>query len=311
MLRVLKAGLQSTLQGAPRLGHRHLGIPYAGPADPLSMALANRLVGNDRDATCLEITFGGFEAEAEADCSVAVTGAAGHLFVSNEEMEPHATWHLRKGDTIKVEPSEVGVRTYLAIRTGFKARALFGSSSTYLPAAFGGFEGRALQTGDRLAANAATVMTETLKTPDALRPVFTHAFALRTCPSSEFDLLSLKSRDALFGETFTVGRQATRMGLSLEGHPLSVDSDGKMKSAPVFPGTIQCPPSGTPIALLCDAHTTGGYPRIAAIARCDRHLLGQIRPGDQVTLLHRTAEAALIEFAEKQAMLDSWLLGDV
>ncbi|MEL6693452.1 MAG: allophanate hydrolase subunit 2 family protein, partial [Pseudomonadota bacterium] len=57
MLRVLKAGLQSTLQGAPRLGHRHLGIPYAGPADPLSMALANRLVGNDRDATCLEITF--------------------------------------------------------------------------------------------------------------------------------------------------------------------------------------------------------------------------------------------------------------
>ena len=101
------------------------------------------------------------------------------------------------------------------------------------------------------------------------------------------------------------------MGLSLEGHPLSVASDGTMKSAPVFPGTIQCPPSGTPIVLLCDAQTTGGYPRIASIARCDRHLLGQIRPGDQVRLLKRAAEAALTEFAEKKAMLDGWLLGDV
>ena len=46
MLVVKKPGLQSTLQGAPRMGYRHLGVPYAGPADDLSMALANHLVGN-------------------------------------------------------------------------------------------------------------------------------------------------------------------------------------------------------------------------------------------------------------------------
>ncbi|NQY39379.1 MAG: biotin-dependent carboxyltransferase family protein [Henriciella sp.] len=310
MLRILKAGLQSTLQGAPRIGHRHLGIPYAGPADPLSMALANRLVGNTDEATCVEITFGGFEAELETDCSVAITGAVGHLSVSGAERAPHSTWHLRKGDKIKVDPPHVGARTYLAIRLGFKADELFGSRSTYLPAAFGGYEGRALQAGDVLASNGAAMVSETLQTPDKLRPTFTHAFALRTCLSSESELLAPESHAALFGETFTAGRQATRMGVSLEGHPLSVASDGTMKSAPVFPGTIQCPPSGTPIVLLSDAQTTGGYPRIASIARCDRHLLGQIRPGDQVTLLHRTHEAALIEFAEKQAMLDKWLLRD-
>lgn len=308
MLRIMKAGLQSTLQSAPRLGHRHLGIPYAGPADPLSMALANRLVGNSSEATCIEITFGGFEAEVLTDCAVALTGAAGHLFASNSEAKPHSTWHLRKGDNIKIDMPEVGARTYLAIRSGFKARALFGSTSTYLPAAFGGHEGRALQADDVLASNGAAAFNETLQTPETLRPTFTHAFALRTCSSGESDLLAPESRAALFGETFSAGRQATRMGLSLEGHTLSVASDGKMKSAPVFPGTIQCPPSGTPIVLLCDAQTTGGYPRIAAIARCDRHLLGQIRPGDQVTLLHRTPEAALKDFAEKQALFDTWLL---
>ncbi|GAB5455756.1 MAG: biotin-dependent carboxyltransferase family protein [Henriciella sp.] len=309
MLRLLKAGLQSTLQGAPRLGHRHLGIPYAGPADPLSMALANRLVGNTRDATCAEITFGGFEAEVEADCAVAVTGAAGRLSVSGREKRAHETWHLRTGDTIKIEPPQAGARTYLAIRSGFKARAQFGSTSTYLPASLGGYEGRALMPEDVLVPARGSVMSETLQTPDALRPIFTHAFALRACVSAETDLMAPEAQSVLFSETFTAGRQATRMGLSLEGHTLGVTSDGKMKSAPVFPGIIQCPPSGTPIALLSDAQTTGGYPRIASIARCDRHLLGQIRPGDQVTLLHRTAETALNDFTQKQAMLDGWLNG--
>ena len=311
MLRILKAGLQSTLQGARRLGHRHLGIPYAGPADPLSMALANRLVGNASEATCVEITFGGFEAVVETDCAVAVAGAAGQFSVSNEERALHTTWHVRRGERIKIDPPQVGMRSYLAIRSGFKATEIFGSESTYLPAAFGGYEGRAVKAGDVLAPSGRSEMSDRLQTPEALRPVFTHAFALRACLSSEADLLAPESLAALFGETFTVGRQATRMGLSLEGYPLSVASDGKMKSAPVFPGTIQCPLSGTPIVLLSDAQTTGGYPRIAAIARCDRHLLGQIRPGDQVTLLHRTPEAALNEFAEKQALLDAWLLSRV
>jgi len=309
MLRVLKAGLQSTIQGAPRLGDRHLGIPYAGPADALSMALANRLVGNASDATCVEVTFGGFEAEVETDCAVAVTGAAGRLLVSDREMQPHSTWHLNKGATIKIEPPRTGVRTYLAIHSGFSAQTQFNSTSTYLPAAFGGMEGRALQAGDVLSATTTPQMSDTLQTPEALRPTFTNAFALRACVSAETDLLAPEARRALFSETFTAGRQATRMGLSLEGHPLAVASDGKMKSAPVFPGILQCPPSGTPIVLLCDAQTTGGYPRIASIARCDRHLLGQIRPGDQVTLLHRTPEAALVDFTEKQALLDRWLRG--
>ena len=46
-IHVRKAGLLTTVQAAPRTGLRHIGVPARGPADPLSMALANRLVGND------------------------------------------------------------------------------------------------------------------------------------------------------------------------------------------------------------------------------------------------------------------------
>ena len=74
MLTIVTPGLQTTLQGAPRRGWRHFGIPYAGPADALSMALANRLVKNEGDATALEISLSGFEAVFERDCAVAIGG---------------------------------------------------------------------------------------------------------------------------------------------------------------------------------------------------------------------------------------------
>jgi len=307
MLIVTKPGLQSTLQGAPRLGHRQFGLPYAGPADPLSHALANRLVGNLLTETALEITYGGFEADLTEACSIAVTGAYGQVLVSGQPAPAHTTVHLKAGDHIEITPPEHGMRAYLAICSGFEAERVFESSSTYLPAQLGGLDGRALRQGDRLAPVGPATATSTLKTPQAYRPTFSNAVALRASASAETHLLNAKDQKTLFGETFIAGRQATRMGVTMTGHPLSPKSDGRMKSAPVFPGTIQCPPAGTPVLLLCDAQTTGGYPRIASIARCDRHLLGQIRPGDHIQLLERSPDDALSDFAEKQKMLSAWL----
>lgn len=307
MLRVISPGLQSTLQGSPRVGTRHFGVPYSGPADAVSMALANRLVENPHNATCLEITYGGFAATIEDDCTLAITGAVDRISVSGRALAAHETLQLRRGDELEVSPPVHGARAYLAIRSGFEAKTEFGSTSTYLPAGFGGHNGRALRGTDILCPSGKAQWDEILQTPQSLQPVFTGNFALRTCISAETNLLRPQSLKALFSETFIAGRQGTRMGVSLIGHILDLDSDGLMKSAPVFPGTIQCPPSGIPIILLCDAQTTGGYPRIAAIARCDRHLLGQIRPGDSIRLLERTPGAAAQDHANKQALLNAWL----
>lgn len=307
MISIVKPGLQATLQGAPRKGYRHLGIPYAGPADPLSMALANRLVGNRLDATCLEITFGGFEAEIEQDCTIAVAGAGESVTVSGAMAPLHETLQIEAGQRIEIAPLRRGARSYLAIHSGFRARAQFGATSTYLPAQLGGHDGRALQAGDCLSAIGQARYHHARKTPPSLRPFFDGKYALRATASAETELLSAAARETLFAATFTVGRQATRMGISLDRHPVIPESDGMMESAPVFPGIVQCPPSGVPIALLCDAQTTGGYPRIASIARCDRHLLGQARPGDQIRLLHRTPTQAVTDYQRKQALLNSWL----
>ena len=310
MLQIVRPGLQSSLQGAPRTGHRAYGIPAAGSADPVSMALANRLTGNTATATCIEITYGGFEATFEQATAFAITGATGRVTLAGHEVPLHRTLHARTGDRLEIAPPTFGARAYLAVPSGFAAQTHFGSTSTYLPAQLGGHHGRALQAGDALQFTHDAQPCPSLETPEDLRPIFSDGFGLRACTSAETNLLTRDARDALFSVTFKAGRQATRMGIELTGHTLEIQGDGLMKSAPVFPGTLQCPQSGTPIALSCDAQTTGGYPRIAHIAACDRHLLGQIRPGNSIVLLHRSPEEAVEEGLMKRALLNRWLLED-
>lgn len=307
MLQILTPGLQTTLQGAPRTGWRHYGIPDAGPADALSMALANRLVGNSATTPALEITLGGFRAEFLDAAQIAVTGAAGGVAVDDIDMDLHTTVSVKAGAQIEIRPPHIGMRAYLARSGGFDGDSAFGSMSTYLPAGLGGFDGRALQAGDCLSWQKADSVSPELETPEAIRPHIGRSHALRTCASAETHMLGDTMQDALFTEAFIAARQVTRMGFALEGYKLDVNGDGAMPSAPVYPGTLQCPPSGTPYLLGCDAQTTGGYPRIAQVARCDRHLLGQVRPGDRVQFLHRTPDQARQAYRKKAAVFAEWL----
>jgi len=308
-LTILKPGLQSTLQGAPRLGYRHMGMPWSGPADSLSMALANALVSNPAQATALEMTYGGVSLRFEQEAHFALTGAASDITLGGAPIAPHQTQHAPAGSVLDIAMPTTGLRTYLAIAGGFTADTILGSPSTYLPAGLGGHKGRALQAGDRLTAHAQPTDLPILQTPPDLRPHIGESYALRACPSAEADRLSPASTRAFYSETFQTGRQIDRMGITLDSPKLDIASDGKMKSAPVFPGTVQCPENGHPIILMADAQTTGGYPRIAHIARCDQHLLGQIRPGAHVRFIQRTLEQAQTDYAEKSALFQDWLPG--
>ncbi len=62
-VRILRAGLCTTIQDRGRKHLRHLGIPVGGAMDLLSHELANRLVGNPGNAATLEMTLTGDEIE--------------------------------------------------------------------------------------------------------------------------------------------------------------------------------------------------------------------------------------------------------
>ena len=300
-LEVLKPGPQTTIQAAPRTGQRHLGVPCSGPADPLSMALANILVGNDLLAPALEITLGGMSLRFHSNTVVALTGAHARATLAGELLPFHCTKEARVGDELLVDRSELGARTYAAFAGGLLADEILGSSSTYLPAALGGHHGRALAKGDRLTVDRCERPVEMLVTPDEFRPPMSASWALRACDSAETGWL--RNRQQLFDTNFRVADRCVRMGIMLEGAELAVDSDGRMASVPVFSGTVQCPEDGRVFMLSVDAQTTGGYARVAQVARADRHLLGQLRPGDHVRLLWRDRDSAIDDL---RAKLDYW-----
>ncbi|MDJ0712466.1 MAG: biotin-dependent carboxyltransferase family protein [Woeseiaceae bacterium] len=300
---VIRPGMLTTLQSLPRTGIRHLGVPSGGAADPLSLALANRLVGNTWNATALEATLLGPVLRFDAARTVAIAGAPSRATLNGKSLRSHAAFFAEPGDELATGSAAAGVRFYVAVAGGFEADDVLGSTSTNLQAEFGGFAGRALRKGDVL--ESTSKEADIFETPSEFVPPFTGSWALRTCTSSETELLD--DVNMLFDNNWSVGQRADRMGLQLDGAKLKVASDGRMPSAGVFPGAIQCPEDGTPFLLSVDSGTVGGYPRVAHIARADRHLLGQLRPGDHVRLLRREPDDAVDELLAKIDYWREWL----
>ncbi len=305
-LHVVEPGLQTMVQAGPRLGWRAWGVPMSGPADPISHALANRLLGNPLMAASLEIAYGPVAFVLEAEAAVAVAGAAATFRVNGHEAPMHRTCRLAAGDHIQIGAAEAGARMTLAVAGGVIADVALGSSSTYAPAGLGGYRGRALQAGDVLPLHSATSSPPSTETPNDQRPAMSRQWAMRTCVGPEFEALADDARAALFDTDHVVSGRCDRMGVVLDA-PLGVAGEGRMPSAPVFPGVIQCPPNGRPVILGVDGQTTGGYPRIAQIIRADRHLIGQLRPGDRVRFLRRTPNEARRILLAKRAHLADWL----
>ena len=141
---VIRAGLLTTVQDRGRTGHRASGVPVCGPVDPFGLRVANLLVGNPPEAAGLEMTLVGPEIEFSADVLVAVGGAK---FGSFPTWKP---WLVHAGEVLKFGECRRGCRAYLAVAGGLAVDVVLGSRSTYLRAGIGGWQGRALRSGDRL-----------------------------------------------------------------------------------------------------------------------------------------------------------------
>ncbi|MDP1645670.1 MAG: hypothetical protein Q8L71_09250 [Thiobacillus sp.] len=127
-------------------------MPAGGAADPAALVAANRLVGNNAAAAGLEITLKGPSLRFPLGGIVALTGAR---FAATRSSGAALAWNetlvLAAGETLSLEQAAAGCRCWLAWRGGLAVPQVMGSRSTFLPAEFGGHQGRALRAGDRLA----------------------------------------------------------------------------------------------------------------------------------------------------------------
>ena len=297
-LKVIRAGVLTTVQDLGRHGYQRFGVPESGAMDCYALRLANALVGNAEDAAGLELTLEGGVFESDEDLLAAVCGGDLAPQVGAAGLPMFRPVWLKAGMPLAFGAARSGSRAYLAVAGGIDVPQVLGSRSTYLRASLGGFAGRAVRKGDLLP----------VRTPEEMRYPGLHAAALasprgfaaahwavsaqaervqrtpqtlRFIPGGLWESLPAESRTAFLGTEFRLGTASDRMGYRLEAAALSGALPEVLSQAVAF-GTIQLPPDGRPIVLMADRQVTGGYPRLGEVASVDLGLAAQLKPGDRV-----------------------------
>jgi len=311
-LEVVEPGLLTTIQDAGRFGWTHLGVPVGGACDPWSLAVANLLAGADAGAAALEMTIAGPTLAVRAATVVGLAGAdlGGVVRETGRRLLPGRSYALAAGTTIAFPGGHAGTggaRAYVALRGGIDVPEVLGSRSTLLSAAFGGIDGRPLRAGDVVGSAA----TDRAPAPEEWSwpwldgdPFASTGEPIRVVPGPAPGV------EDVVGRSWRVGAASDRIGLRLEAVDAGPTPDGatragagELLSHGVVRGAIQLPPDGTPLVLLADHQTTGGYPVAAVAAKADHPRLGQLRPGAVVRFVAVTPDEARAAYAEQARTL--------
>ncbi len=298
-LKVLRAGILSTLQDLGRWGSQRFGVPVNGVMDEYSHRLANILVGNADDEASIEMTLVGPGLIVTEDTLIAVCGGDFEPRVNGEPLPKGRPVLVAAGSALDFGPCRRGCRAYLAIAGGFAVEPVLNSRSTFLRGGFGGWQGRALRRGDvlpvrtpdptryptlrkRLASAPAPMAFPSWGAAERIETIGSGPYDVRFVPGRHWELFADETRQRFLGTEYRIGSNSDRQGYRLMGPGLVPLRAQEMISEGVTFGTIQVPPDGEPIVLMASRQTTGGYPRLGEVAADDLPVLAQLPPGARV-----------------------------
>jgi antagonist of KipI len=298
-------GLFTTVQDLGREGFGLIGVSPSGAADPVSLRIGNRLVGNPEGVAALEMTLVGGVFKFERASVIAVTGADFGPCSNGVPLPMWTSVQIQEGHTITFGPSRSGARAYLCIQGGIAVEPFLGSAATHVLSGLGGFEGRGLRKGDRLELDAASCRFQkrsvSPKALETLQPRKT----IRVTDGPQSDWFGDSAWNIFTESMFRVTEQSNRMGIRLEGPPIPMDGSREMITEGVSLGAIQVTASGQSIILFVEQQTTGGYPKIANVISADLHSLGQLRPRDAIHFERIDMNEARALIIQQEALLAS------
>jgi allophanate hydrolase subunit 2 len=180
-----------------------------------------------------------------------------------------------------------------------------GSRSTYPLGALGGFEGRALKAGDKLALGDASGEAKAgrVVAPD-LRRLPGKTVELRALPGLCWRRITEEAGENFFEDTWKVAPEADRIGYRFRGgcplgfvprtQPFGAGSDPSNIVDSCYPyGSIQVPGGTEPIVLHRDAVSGGGYFMLGTVVSADMDLIGQLQPHQPARFVKVDIETAL------------------
>ena len=293
MFEVIVPGLETSIQDYPgRIGFWNQGFPPSGPMDSWSFRIANLLVGNEAGAAGLEAQYMGPTLKFQRDGVIAITGAD---MQPKLDAQPVPLWEsiaVKAGQTLALTSSKTGARSYIAIAGGIDTPAWLGSRSTFHKAGVGGMQGRALQKG-QVVPVAKGKGTSGRKTKPECRPTFAtdKIWTIEVVAGPNDDWVDEAGHKRFLSTDWKLSSKSDRTGFRLEG-PQWTFTEKAYKKAPengAEPSNIidQGYPLGainlagqTPIILVNDGPSMGGFINPYTVPSATFWKLGQSKPGD-------------------------------
>ncbi len=312
MIRVLKPGLETTVQDHGRYGYYSIAFPPSGAMDFYSYTLGNLLVGNAKTAASLEITYLGPELEFLCETIIAITGAELPPKINGVPVPQWEAIRVKNGDLLSFDHLKSGARAYVAVAGGIETPPVMGSRSTYSLSGIGGYEGRSLKQGDMLPIGNMNnkSVTPGVTIPAQYTPHFRKTSEIRVLVGLCSYRFTEESKSLFFQTEWLITPDANRVGYRLKGErlafvpreqPFGAGSNPSNVIDNFYPvGSIQIPDGIEPIVLLRDAVTAGGFVTLGSVITADLNIMAQAKTNEKIHFTAVTIEQALA--AQKEMM---------
>jgi urea carboxylase len=260
--------------------------------DSWSFRLANLLVGNEAGAAGLEVQYMGPTLRFQREGVIAITGADMQPKLDGQPVPMWESIAVKAGQTLVLTSSKVGVRSYIAIAGGVDTPPWLGSRSTFHKAGVGGMQGRALQKGQVVPVAKGKGTPGRKAKPDC-RPSFAtdKIWTIEVVAGPNDDWIDEAGHKRFLSTDWKLSSKSDRTGFRLEG-PEWTFTEKAYKKAPengAEPSNIidQGYPLGainlagqTPIILVNDGPSMGGFINPYTVPSAAFWKLGQSKPGD-------------------------------
>jgi antagonist of KipI len=298
-------GLLTTVQDFGRVGFGPLGISASGAADPIALRLGNLVLGNEAGASGLEMTLLGGTFSFPEGAIAALAGADFGATIDGHSVEMWTPLTIPPGAKLVLGPTRNFARGYLTVAGGIQVTPFLGSASTHLLSGLGGYQGRALQTGDVLPLGTPAKKILNQRISQTVLLTLKPRRVLRVTEGPQINQFSEEAKQIFFRSMFRVSETSDRLGLRLEGHSIQSTLPGETITEGAPLGAIQVTPSGQPIILFVEQQTTGGYPKIANVIGVDLHRVGQLRPRVEIRFERTSLAVARSLWLEQERLLSS------
>lgn len=307
IMKVIIPGPLSTIQDGGRFGYMSTGFGSSGAMDLRAMRIANILVGNNPEDGVIEMTMMGLTAEFTCESVIALTGANMQPALNGQEIPMYQSVQIHAGDKLTLGMAKTGMRGYLAAAGGFDIPPVMGSMSTNLKVALGGWQGRKLLAGDQIPLRRSANLIQQGTFMCAPENHYPQTATVRVMLGPQEDCFTQAGISTFLSEAYQVSRQSDRMGVRLEGSPIENKNGVDIISDGIAYGSVQIPASGTPIIMMADRQTTGGYAKIATVITADLSKIAQAKPGSYIRFQAVTEKEAVSALKADKAFYNNLL----